>query len=254
MSTSTERLLAALVPVVPGLADAAARDREWLASEAGLPPLDPAAWTVAEAARDLFARLRDGDAAAAGVIVAMGDVLEEWLGTDVDVDGVIEDVLVHYPSPGEEHDDVTHALGPGLRAALDAQRDVRQPAAVEAFVAGLVAAVPALRQLADDNRYGYHDVVLAHPFLGEVVQREVELLTGDASPEAGPVPDDPVAEVRSVLDHVEATLGSDPAVDELVRVSFVENLPYPGEPGEEIVTMLGPRLAAALSDLRGLGA
>jgi hypothetical protein len=276
MKTSTEHLLAALVPVIQGLEDAAASDRAWLASAEAPSRLDPAAWTVAEAARNLFVRLRAGDTTAVPVILGVADVLETRLGADPAVDAVIDDVLVHYPSPGEEHDDVTRALGPGLRAALDAQRDVRLPPAVEAFVDGLLRAVPVLHPLADETRYGYHRVVLPHVFLGEVVRRETALLTGGASlglppacadgvagaVENGKVAElerlylagaaDPAAEVRAVLDHVEAALGADDEVDELVRVSFVENLPYRGESGEEIIGLLGPRLTAALRESRGV--
>ena len=97
MTASTEGLLAALVPVVPGLEEAAARDRAWLASAEAPPGLDPAAWTVAEAARDLFVRLRAGDTTALPVILGVADVLEARLGTDPAVDAVIDDVLVHYP-------------------------------------------------------------------------------------------------------------------------------------------------------------
>ena len=49
---------------------------------------------------------------------------------------------------------MTRALGPRLRAALDAQRDVRLFPAVEAYVDGLLRAVPALHPLADETRYG----------------------------------------------------------------------------------------------------
>jgi len=274
MTAYTEELLAALVPVIPGLAESAAADRAWLASDDEPPVLDPAAFTVAEAARGLFARLRDGDTTAVPVILRLAEILEARCGTDRTVDHVIDDVLTHYPSPGEEHDDVTHALGPRLRAALDAQRDVRLSPAVESFVTGLLHAVPALERLADDTRYGYHSVVLPHLFLGEVVCRETALLTGGASidwagSDGAEGPDDaedraeqerlylagaadPSAEVRAVLDHIEAALGADDEVDGLIRVSFVDNLPYPGEPGEEIVGLLGPRLKAALENSRSI--
>lgn len=275
MNASTERLLASLVPVIPGLEKAAASDRVWLASAEAPPGVDPAASTVAEAARGLFVRLRDGDTTAVPVILGLADVLEARRGADPAIDGVIEDVLVYYPSPGEEHDYLTRALGPGLRAMLDAQRDVRPSPAVEAFVNGLLRAVPALHPLADESRYGYHMAVLPHAFLDDVVRRQTALLTGGASLWRDPFDVDgadgdddddraeqerlylagaaaPVTEVRAVLDHVEEALGADDEVDGLIRVSFVDNLPYPGEPGAEIVGLLGPRLTAALEESRGV--
>jgi hypothetical protein len=275
MTASTEQLLAALVPVIPGLEEAAANDLARLASDETASGLDPAAWTVAEAARDLFVRLRDGDTTAAPVILRFADVLEAWCGVDLSVDDAISDVLVHYPSRGEDHEDLTRALGPCLRAALDAKRDIRLSSAVETFVDGLLRTVPVLHRLADETRYGYHQVVLPHLFLSEVVRREVALLTGGASLTFGWVDADgtlhaddddraeqehlyladsadPADEIRTVLDHLEDALGADAEVDGIIRVSFVENLPYPGEPGEDIVRQLGPRMTAALEQSRGV--
>jgi len=266
VSASIDQLLSELLKIVPELEPAAAQERAWLASGEALPGTDPSAWTLAEIARGLFVRLRDGDATAALIIVALADVLENWHDTGHAIDTVIDDVLVYYPNPGEDHDEVTRALGPRLRSALDAQRDIRLSPAVEAFVDGLLRAVPALHPLADDCRYGYHDAVVAHAFLGEVVHREIALLTGGTSLDmadddtadraeqerlylAGAP--DPAAEIRAVIDYVEAALGSDEEVNGLIRVSFVENLPYPGEPGEEIIALLGPRLTAALRQSRG---
>jgi hypothetical protein len=39
-------------------------------------------------------------------------------------------------------------------------------------------------------------------------------------------------------------------VDEAIAVSFVENLPYPGEPGDALAGELGPKLAAELAAQR----
>jgi hypothetical protein len=126
--------------------------------------------------------------------------------------------------------------------------------------------VPALRPLADAERYGYHDEVLAYPFLGDVAEREIALLTGGASLE---IDDDwseedraealrlftsddpdPAAEVRAVLDLLEAELGADPDVDRLITTAFVEMLPYEDEPGTEIIGLLGPALRAELAAQR----
>ena len=62
-------------------------------------------------------------------------------------------------------------------------------------------------------------------------------------------PDEP--QVRAVLEVLEAEFGADHQVDELIAVSFLEQLPYPGQPGAELVTLLGPRLRVELDRLRG---
>jgi hypothetical protein len=55
-----------------------------------------------------------------------------------------------------------------------------------------------------------------------------------------------MAEVREVFDLMENEFGLDEAVDELISTSFVENMPYPKEPGAHIVRLLGPKLTAVL--------
>jgi len=56
--------------------------------------------------------------------------------------------------------------------------------------------------------------------------------------------------VRRLLDSLEteaeAEAGHEGDVDELIAVSFVENLPYDGEPGQAITGELGPRLSEML--------
>jgi hypothetical protein len=53
-----------------------------------------------------------------------------------------------------------------------------------------------------------------------------------------------------VLGFLEAELGTDAAVDNLIAVGFLEMLPYEDEPGAEIVGMLGSGLRAELDRLR----
>lgn len=55
------------------------------------------------------------------------------------------------------------------------------------------------------------------------------------------------ASVQAVLEFLEdayATQGDE--VEELIAVSFLEHLPRAGEPGSELRTMVGPRLAEQL--------
>lgn len=213
---------------------------------------------------ELMGRVRAGDAAARDAMVALGSELEARppaVGEDV-----VSGYLIHVPSPGEPHGEIADALGPRARAALDQDRDHRNEPAVAAFLDRLLQAVPALVPLADEERYGYHDEVLAHPFLGDVAQRAVALLTGGVSLEIDdewPEEDradvlrlytsadpDPSAEVLTVLELLEAELGSDADVDNLIAVGFVEMLPYEDDPGAEIVGMLGTGLRAELDRQR----
>ena len=226
-------------------------------------------------AAELMARVQAGDAAAQDAMTALGAELEARSaagasaagaeGAD-DAESVVGAYLTHVPSPGEPHGEIAEALGTRLRAALDQDRDHRNEPAVVAFLDRLLQVVPALGPLADEQRYGYHGEVLAHPFLGDVAQREVALLTGGASLEIDddwPEEDqaaalrlytstdpDPSAEVRAVLALLEAELGSDADVDNLIAVAFVEMLPYEDEPGAEIAGMLGARLRAELDRQR----
>jgi hypothetical protein len=213
---------------------------------------------------ELMERVQAGDAAAREAMITLGTELEA--GPPVVSEDVVSAYLIHVPSPGQQGGEIADGLGPRVRAALDQDRDHRNEQAVTAFLERLLQAVPALRPLADAERYGYHDEVLAYPFLGDVAEREIALLTGGASLE---IDDDwseedraealrlftsddpdPAAEVRAVLDLLEAELGADPDVDRLITTAFVEMLPYEDEPGTEIIGLLGPALRAELAAQR----
>ena len=207
---------------------------------------------------ELMDRVRAGDQAARAAMIALGAELEA--GPPLVGEDVVSAYLIHVPSPGQQGGEIADALGPRVRAALDQDRDHRNEPAVAAFLDRLLQAVPALQPLASVERYGYHDEVLARPFLSDVAERELALLTGGASLEidddwtdeertavlrlftsADP---DPGAEVRAVLGVLEAELGSDADVDDLIAVAFVEMLPHDDEPGAEILGMLGVGLRA----------
>jgi hypothetical protein len=133
-------------------------------------------------------------------------------------------------------------LGPKLSEVVGERRDWRAAPAAAAFVERVTDAVPALGRLAAENRYGDRRDVLVHGFLGDVAFREL-----DNYRSGGPVA---MEEVRTVLALLEAELGTDRGVDEAIAVSFVENLPYPGEPGADLVDQLGPKLRAELARQR----
>jgi len=61
----------------------------------------------------------------------------------------------------------------------------------------------------------------------------------------------PEATWRRILQELERDYDTDDSdVKELLYVSFLENLPYPGEDGARIAEHLGSRLAADLADFR----
>lgn len=191
-----------------------------------------------EAARGLVDRARSGDQAAAAYLDALAGLLEHEYGRTAELDRTIEGFLSPMPNPGEPGADLVRVLGPKLTSELRRQREWRTRPEEVAFVDRLVRAVPALGPLVDDNRAGNHNDVLPHMFLGDVTRREV-----DNHRSANPVAQ---LEVRTVIDALEAEFGRDDGVDNAIAVSFVENLPYPGEPGADIVNLLGPKLATEL--------
>lgn len=253
-----------LVSTVP-LAGEVAGSEVRAGLDAGLDPeLMTDGFVMELVSAELVARTVAGDAAARDAMIALGAELEA--GPPVVGEDIVSAYLIHVPSPGEHGGEIADALGPRVRAALDQDRDHRNEPAVAAFLGRLLRAVPALRPLADAERYGYHDEVLAHPFLCDVAEREVSLLTGGASLEIDDewteaeraaairlftsTAPDPSAEVRDVLELLEAELGADDGVDDLVGRAFVEMLPDEDEPGGEIVGMLGAKLRAELDALR----
>jgi hypothetical protein len=188
-----------------------------------------------EYSRELLDRFRGDPSGAASELATLAVFLEREYGTDGDVDSLIEAGFLALLPAGRTDPDPAALLGPTLLAAVGRERTWRAEPADAALVQRMLDAVPALEPIARDNTYGEHDDVLVHQFLAEVVEREA------ANVAAG----ERLDEVRAVLDLLEAELGTGD-VDEPIAVSFVENLPYPGDPGIAIVDRLGPRLRAML--------
>lgn len=188
-----------------------------------------------EYSRELLDRYRDDPSGAAPELAALAAVLEREYGTDGDADSLIEAGFLALLPADPTDPDPAALLGPKLLAAVGRERAWRAEPADAALVQRMVDAVPALEPIARDNTYGEHDDVLVHQFLAEVAKREAaNVATGER-----------LDEVRAVLDLLEAELGTGD-VDEPIGVSFVENLPYPGDPGIAIVDQLGPKLRAML--------
>ena len=116
-------------------------------------------------------------------------------------------------------------------------------ASTKALVTQLVQAFPDLRRILDDHLEA-NDEILPHVFFGDLTEWLVDSYL--AAPDAGSE-----ATWRRILDQLEHVYEiGDTDVKELLYVSLLENLPYPGERGTEISEYLGPRLAADLADFR----
>jgi hypothetical protein len=101
------------------------------------------------------------------------------------------------------------------------------------FVRSIVARFPGLTTLLDEHIENNFGEVLPHVFFGDVTRYVLSLVaTNDDSLS-------PRRELRDVLDYLEeAYTGGDEELQELIAVSFLENLPRPGETGAGIRGML----------------
>jgi len=87
-----------------------------------------------------------------------------------------------------------------------------------------------------------NDEVLPHVFFGDIVRHVVSLIL--TARKDGPSSS---SELTNILDSLEKaySLGNG-EIQELVSVSFLENLPRPGEEGAEIRGIVGPHLKKQL--------
>jgi hypothetical protein len=195
-----------------------------------------------EQTRALRYRFRDGVIEARAELEALAAAIEAEYGEDPDVDELVDGCFLALLSAVEGGPDPREVLGPKLSAVIGERRDWRAAPGAVAFVDRVTEAVPALLRLAAENEYGDRGDVLVHGFLGDVAFREV-----DNYRSGGPVA---MEEVRTVVALLERELGTDRGVDEAIAVSFVENLPYPDEPGADLADLLGPKLRAELDRQR----
>ena len=145
------------------------------------------------------------------------------------------------PDPGDQNDEVLKLLGPRLRELKDDQvryDDESVSAAVVDFLHRMADEVPFLRQQVFEHFEEYRHP-LAHVFVGGSVSWVCALYAAGH-----------VDTVRPLLDFLEREFEQDPEVDNVIAVSFVEMLPFPGEPGAEIEHALGPKLRAELDRQR----
>ena len=106
----------------------------------------------------------------------------------------------------------------------------------------MVDRFPGLRELLDEHLEDNYDELLPHVFFGDVTRYAEECQTAASR---GAVQKG--RELRDILDYLETayTSGS-PEIQELISVSFLENLPRPGEVGSAIRKKVGPNLKAQL--------
>jgi len=113
------------------------------------------------------------------------------------------------------------------------------------FVHALVEAFPVLGRLLDEHIEDNFGEVLPHLFIADVARTAVSALSGTTSE----VPLGPFdsALIKRLLAFLEDRYISDgPEVQELLAVSFLENLPRPEEQGSEIRNMVGPAMQEQL--------
>jgi hypothetical protein len=104
--------------------------------------------------------------------------------------------------------------------------------------------LPAVQALLDEHVKDNLGDILPHVFLGNLTRYILSLLPGA---DAGLSAD---RSLRELLDHLEASFESGgPEVQELIVVSFLENLPASSEVGSEIREMMGPNLSRELKQI-----
>jgi hypothetical protein len=105
------------------------------------------------------------------------------------------------------------------------------------FVRDMVARFPGMGALLEEHIKD-NDEILPHVFFGDVTRYVLSLLS-DSLPQR--------RELRDILDYLERAYASgDEQLQELIAVSFLENFPFPDEPGAEIRGMIGPHLKRQL--------
>jgi hypothetical protein len=113
--------------------------------------------------------------------------------------------------------------------------EVMMSAATEAFVDRLVLALPEFSARREEHLEDNFGKMLPHVLIGEIASDSVQRYEREGA-----------SAVEPLLDFLESALGEDPEVDELIGASFIEALPYPGQPGAGVTGLLGPKLTEML--------
>lgn len=113
-----------------------------------------------------------------------------------------------------------------------------------AFVKDLAGRFSGLAELLKEHARDNSGEILPHVFFGDLTRYVLSLHTAAAGAgESGSR-----RELREILNLLEGAFSAgDPSLQELIAVSFLENLPDPGEDGSQIRSLLGKALSAELS-------
>lgn len=112
-----------------------------------------------------------------------------------------------------------------------------------AFVKDIVAQFPGLAALLEEHLHDNLGELLPHVFFGDLTRYMLTLLMTSNS--GGGLK--PRRELREMLDFLEESFSSgDRELQELIGVSFLENIPRPGEDGSQLRSMLGTTLSIEL--------
>jgi hypothetical protein len=108
------------------------------------------------------------------------------------------------------------------------------------LVEELVMRLPAFEDLYESHVFN-EDGVLPHVFFWDVTQETVASFLGDED-----APD-----WRATVAFLEEQFGAaEPKAREVVVTSFLDSLPFPGQPGSDLTRYLGPQLTSKLAELR----
>lgn len=113
------------------------------------------------------------------------------------------------------------------------------------FIEQLVSKYPGLKPIFDEHVSDNFGEVLPHLFFGDLTRYVVARFT---EVEGDPHEDTQAEnELRRLLNDLEnAYVDGQEEIRELISVSFLENLPRPGEEASGVRTWLGPELSAQL--------
>jgi hypothetical protein len=114
------------------------------------------------------------------------------------------------------------------------------------FIEGFIRGYPRLKPIFEEHVSENFGEVLPHVFFGDLtrylVSRFLEVESGARSQRR-----EAASELRSLVNDLEdAYADGDEEIQELISVSFLEELPRPDEVGSGLRTWLGPGLTAQL--------
>lgn len=110
------------------------------------------------------------------------------------------------------------------------------------LVEDIVERFPFFREMYESHVYDQHGV-LAHVFFWELTNEVVDAYLSK---------EDTGLDWRGVLDFLEERVDSvDMDALGVIRVSFLEYMPYRTQPGHDLIEHLGPNLSRHFRDIRG---